>query len=76
MFYIKKITIKSGQDTKSSVDLKQGLNIVHGESNTGKSLVLSCIDYMFGAESHRFDAALNIREIILVLDVDGKNITM
>ncbi len=76
MFYIKKITITSGQGTVSSVDLKPGLNIVHGESNTGKSLVLNCIDYMFGAEKHRFDAALKIKEIMLVLDVDGKNITM
>lgn len=76
MFYIKKISITSGQGTVSSVDLKPGLNIIHGESNTGKSLVLNCIDYMFGAEKHRFDAALKIKEIMLILDVDGKIVTM
>lgn len=76
MFYIKKILIKSGRDTVSSVELQPGLNIVHGESNTGKSLILNCIDYMFGAQKHRFDVALQIKEIALILDVEGKNITM
>ena len=76
MFYIKRIQIQSGNGTISSVDLNPGLNIVYGESNTGKSLVLNCIDYMFGAEKHRFDAALKIKEITMVLDADGKNITM
>lgn len=76
MFYIKRISIKSGKGTVSSVELKPGLNIVHGKSNTGKSLVLNCIDYMFGAEKHRFDAALKVKEISMVLDVDGKIITM
>lgn len=76
MFYIKRIQIQSENGTISSVDLKPGLNIVHGESNTGKSLILNCIDYMFGAEKHRFDAALKIKEITVVLDVDGNNITM
>lgn len=76
MFYIKRIQIQSGNGTISSVDLNPGLNIVYGESNTGKSLVLNCIDYMFGAEKHIIDAALKIKEITMVLDADGKNITM
>lgn len=76
MFYIKRIVIKSEHNTESAVDLKPGLNIVYGESNTGKSLVLNCIDYMFGAKTHRFDAALNIKAITLLLDVDGKNVEM
>lgn len=43
-----------GVDT-SVVELQNGVNIIHGPSNTGKSMVLDCIDYMLGAS----DAPLN-----------------
>ena len=76
MFYIKRIIIRSGHGTVSYIDLQPGLNIIHGESNTGKSLVLNCIDYMFGAEKNRFDTALKINQIAIDLDVDGKSLTM
>ena len=48
MFYIKKITIISDSDTKSEIILKNGLNIIYGPSNTGKSLVYECVDFIFG----------------------------
>ena len=76
MFYIKKISLLTENNIVSDVDLKPGLNIIFGESNTGKSLILDCIDYMFGAKKHRFDVKLKIRQVTLVLDVDGKIITM
>jgi hypothetical protein len=58
------------------LELDSGLNIIYGESNTGKSLIVDCIDYMFGAKDHRFDSKLQIKQITLVLDVDGQNLTM
>ena len=76
MFYIKKISLRTERGTTSSIDLDKGLNIIYGQSNTGKSLVLDCIDYMFGASEHRFDVKLGIDQITMVLDVDGSNITM
>jgi len=76
MYYIKKIVLSTGDGTVSSVDLDSGLNIIYGESNTGKSLILDCIDYLFGAKRHRFDAKLDIKYVTLILDVDGKNLTM
>lgn len=76
MFYIKRISLLTGENTISSVDLTLGLNIIYGESETGKSLVLDCIDYMFGAKEHRFSTKLDIKEIALILDVDGKSLTM
>lgn len=76
MFYIKKISLLTGTNVISVLDLEPGLNIIYGESNTGKSLIVDCIDYMFGATEHRFDAKLQVKQITLVLDVDGKNLTM
>lgn len=54
-FYISSIGASGpGVDT-SEVELQNGVNIIHGPSNTGKSMVLDCIDYMLGAS----DAPLN-----------------
>lgn len=60
----------------STVDLSPDLNIIYGESNTGKTLVADTIDYLFGAKKHRFAAKLKIKKVALVLDVDGNKLTM
>ena len=76
MFYIKKITLITGQDVHSSIDLEPGLNIIYGESNTGKSLVLDSIDYLLGAEEHRYDTKLEVKRVMLTMDVDGRSLTI
>lgn len=76
MYYIKKLTLTSKDGTVSDVDLKSGLNIIYGESNTGKSLIVDCFDYLYGAKKHRFDQKLNLKEIGLIVDVDGKSVSL
>ncbi len=76
MFYIKRITLVTGNDLQSYVEFDAGLNIIYGESNTGKSLIVDCIDYMFGASEHRFEPKLDLKEIRMLLDVDGYSLTM
>ncbi|CAL6172207.1 AAA family ATPase [Vibrio alginolyticus] len=48
-FFINKILF-IGDDNKASIDFSNHLHIVHGASNTGKSLLIEAIDYMFGSE--------------------------
>ena len=76
MYYIEEITIVSKNGRQSNVDFTNGLNIICGESNTGKSLIVDCINYMYGAQKHRFDDKLNIREIQISLNVDGKSLKL
>ena len=76
MYYIKQVILYSGENTVSTVELSPDLNIIYGESNTGKTLVADSIDYLFGAKKHRFAAKLKIKKVALVLDVDGKQVTM
>lgn len=47
MFYIEKVGLK-GKLGDSSLNLNKGLNIVCGSSNTGKSIIVECIDYALG----------------------------
>lgn len=76
MFYIKRINIssrdKAGDKVVSSLDLKPGLNIVYGPSNTGKTLVLDCIDFMLGGEARRlYKKELDITAVSLLIESDG-----
>lgn len=47
MFILNKLTLV-GHDKNYTVDFLKGLNIIHGDSDTGKSTVLELIDYCLG----------------------------
>lgn len=81
MYYIKQVIIFSEDRNKlkviSSVELTQGLNIIHGASNTGKTLILDCIDFLMGGEGRRlYKRELAIQSVKLVLDVEGKEVSL
>ena len=54
-FWISSITV-AGHPTRrdSSVSFESGLNVIYGPSNSGKSWVLQCIDYVFGLKADEF----------------------
>lgn len=54
MFYIKKVGL-AGQLGDSSLDLSTGLNVVVGSSNTGKSIIVECIDYALGDKDYNIE---------------------
>lgn len=54
MFYIKKVGL-AGELGDSSLDLTTGLNVVVGSSNTGKSIVVECIDYALGDKDYNIE---------------------
>lgn len=81
MYYIKKILIsgqnEDGEKGISTLDLAPGLNIIYGPSNTGKTLVLDCVDFMLGGEARRlYKPALRIMAVTMYLDVDGAEVSM
>lgn len=49
-FYIKRITVTGSGVPDSVIELKDGVNIISGPSDTGKTYVIRCIDYLFGAD--------------------------
>ena len=81
MYYIKKIIItsegKDGEIVKSELNFKPGLNIVYGPSNTGKTHVLDCIDFMLGGDAKRlYKKELKIKAVSMFIDSDGAELTM
>ena len=47
-FYIEKLIVSGGWRKDTVIDFKPGLNFILGPSNTGKSLIMECLDYVFG----------------------------
>jgi len=53
-FYINKLSAKGENKKDSIIEFKKGLNIITDKSNTGKTCILNCIKYMFGADKNKF----------------------
>ena len=47
-FYIEQLLIQGENRPDAIVDFKPGVNFIIGPSNTGKSLIMDSIDYVFG----------------------------
>lgn len=48
-FYLKKLIVAGGQHQSSVIEFNQGFNLIIGPSNTGKSFIMDCLDYVLGA---------------------------
>ena len=53
MFYLKKLIFTTQKGEKAVVDLQPGLNIIHGPSNTGKSIIVDAVDFMYGGDREK-----------------------
>ncbi len=52
-FYIKKVIAKSAEKGDACVTFGKGLNIIQGRSDSGKTCVANCIDFVFGGSVER-----------------------
>lgn len=75
-FYITKVTAKGSGKQDSSVDLRPGLNIIQGRSNTGKTCIIKCIDFCFGSKTKPFDESFGYDTIELSIHTGKGNITI
>ncbi len=75
-FYIKSITAKGSGKTDSTVDLRPGLNIIRGRSNTGKTVIIKCIDFCFGSKIPPFDDSFGYTTIEMKLHTGKGDISI
>ena len=69
-FYIEKLVVTGNGKKPSIIEFCDGLNFIVGPSNTGKSHIVECIDYLFGFEPKknkpfRFDPKLGYNKFKL-----------
>lgn len=72
-FYIEKIIVTGSGKRNSIIVFANGVNIIYGPSNTGKTYIVKCIDYMFGSDKEPIDVSTGYQYIkIIVKTVRGK----
>ena len=75
-FHIEKLIVTGTGKEPSILDFKPGLNIVSGPSDTGKSYVLECIDYLFGSDNTRLDRNTGYDWVKLIIATNTGRITL
>jgi len=75
-FYIEKIIVTGSGKTDSIIELKNGVNIIYGPSNTGKTYIVKCIDYMFGSEREPIDVSTGYQYVKIIIKTQHDTITM
>ena len=79
-FYIKKVIAKSDKKPTSSVEFTEGLNIIQGRSDTGKSCIVKCIEFVFGGDMRHlktpFKETSGFNEAAVILGTDEGDITI
>jgi hypothetical protein len=62
-FIVEKIRVSGRDKIDGIVEFKDGLNIIQGRSNTGKTWVLRCIYYLFGSDRIPFSKKTGYTQI-------------
>lgn len=75
-FYIEKLTVTGSGKTDSTIDLSNGVNIIYGPSNTGKTYIVKCIDYMFGSDKEPIDISTGYEYIKIVVRTERGKLIM
>lgn len=75
-FHIERLIVTGSGKEPSILEFKKGLNIVCGPSDTGKSYVLECIDYLFGSGNIRFDRGTGYDFVKLTVATENGRITL
>ena len=75
-FYIEKIIVTGLGKHDSIIELQKGTNIIYGPSNTGKSCIIKCIDYIFGSDRIPIDTTTGYEIVKMVVNTYSGTITM
>lgn len=75
-FYIEKIIVTGPGKSNSIIELSKGVNIIYGPSNTGKSCIVRCIDYIFGSDREPFDTSNGYQYVKILVKTQYGDLTM
>lgn len=75
-FYIERIIVTGSGKADSIIELKNGVNIIYGPSNTGKTYIVKCIDYMFGSQGEPIDTSTGYQYIKIIVKTQHGTINM
>lgn len=62
-FMIKKLRVSGAGKIDGVIEFTEGLNLIQGRSNTGKTWILRCINYLFGNDRRPYTPATGYTDI-------------
>jgi DNA repair exonuclease SbcCD ATPase subunit len=78
-FRLRRLVVSGAGLHSAEIDFANGLNVITGPSNTGKSYVFRCIEYMLGGQSQPKEVTESAGYDTIALEiesVDGKSYTL
>lgn len=77
-FILKRLLLTGQKVEPAIVEFKKGLNVISGPSNTGKTFIFECIDFMMGAKSidRRISESREYDKIFLEIKTNDKYFTL
>lgn len=75
-FYIKSITAHGNGKRDASISFCKGLNIIQGYSDTGKTCIVKCIDFIFGSSEKPFDKSTGYSRVTMQLVTPSGNLVL
>lgn len=73
-FYIERIMAHGDQRSDAVVPFGKGLNIIQGYSDTGKTCIIKCIDFIFGSSEVPFDKSTGYSKVTMTISTDKGSI--
>jgi len=75
-FIIKALELRGQSIIPAQVQFKSGLNVISGPSNTGKTFIFQCINYMLGSSKapKKIKESLNYSRILLEIETSAGKI--
>ena len=73
-FYIEKLVVKGAGKKDAIAEFDKELTIISGPSNTGKTTIILCIDYIFGSDNPPFARTTGYETIILFVRTENGSI--
>jgi len=73
-FYIEKLVVKGAGKKDAIAEFDKELTIISGPSNTGKTTIILCIDYIFGSDNPPFARTTGYETIILFVRTENGSV--
>lgn len=70
-FYINKLSVTGDGVKAATIDFQPGTNIIYGSSELGKSYIVECLDYVFGADNMKLKASSGYDMVTLIVKLDS-----
>lgn len=75
-FYISQLRVTGNNVRPAVLNFQRGANIICGNSDEGKSYVVECLDFMFGAKNMRLKASSGYNTITMEIVTSQGSITL